>query len=154
MKAAAPVEPLTAADAQLTADPNKLMAAPSPDSSVPAAASLAGAPAAEPIVIMAQGSAASAPQAVAAAPAPSVTASQRPAGVPAEPIVELARHSLLERGHNLLAGLTLTVAQLLDLPFGWLDDLSKNVIGMAAFLLLAGGAVLWVLSHVLVLGGG
>ena len=67
----------------------------------------------------------------ASSPAPSVeSASSR-----ARP----ARHVL---GDHLLM-----IAQLLDLPFGWLDDLSKNVIGMAAFLLLLGGLVLWLLAR-------
>ena len=40
----------------------------------------------------------------------------------------------------------LMAGQLLDLPFSWISIAEKNLIGVAAFLLLLGGAVLWILS--------
>jgi hypothetical protein len=59
----------------------------------------------------------------------------------------------LKRVQLLLGNLLLMVAQLIDLPFSWLDDVSKNIIGVAAFLLLLGGAVLWFMANFTSLGG-
>jgi hypothetical protein len=45
-----------------------------------------------------------------------------------------------------ISDLFLAIAQLVDLPFTWINEVDKNIMGVAAFLLLVGGAVLWVLS--------
>lgn len=45
-------------------------------------------------------------------------------------------------------GVALTFAQLADLPFRWLTEMDKNIIGVAALLLLLGGVVLFILSRV------
>ena len=77
------------------------------------------------------------------------------AAAAAAPVVERTppRTSLVQKLQDLVTNLLLAIAQLLDLPFGWLNDLSRNVIGMAAFLLLLGGAVLWFMAQFKSLGG-
>jgi len=91
-----------------------------------------------------------------AAPQPELDAApEPPESLPAAPLAERAppRPGLAQKFQRLLTGLTLSIAQLLDLPFGWLDDLSRNIVGMAAFLLLLGGALLYVIARLTSSGG-
>jgi hypothetical protein len=43
---------------------------------------------------------------------------------------------------RLISDLGLMVAQIVDLPFGWIDAMNKNLMGLAALLFLVSGAVL------------
>jgi len=60
---------------------------------------------------------------------------------PAEPVVK--KPSRLAR---LPHDLALMTAQAIDLPFRWVSELDKHIIGVAAFLLLLGGALLYAVS--------
>lgn len=48
---------------------------------------------------------------------------------------------------HLAGDVALMMAQLVDLPFGWIDELNKNILGVAAFLLMMGGVFMWVLAR-------
>ena len=43
---------------------------------------------------------------------------------------------------NVASDLALMIAQLIDLPFSWVGELDKNILGVAAFMLLLSGGVL------------
>lgn len=60
---------------------------------------------------------------------------------PAEPVVK--KPSRLAR---LPHDVALMTAQAIDLPFRWVSELDKHIIGVAAFLLLLGGALLYAVS--------
>jgi hypothetical protein len=83
----------------------------------------------------------------AAEPAPA-TIAEPPASTPAASSAPSAplRRGLLQRLQSFISDLVLMVAQILDIPFGRMDDQSRAVIGMTAFLLLLGGAVLWFMA--------
>jgi hypothetical protein len=49
---------------------------------------------------------------------------------------------------QILSDLLLMLLQLLDAPFAWINDLDKNVIGFAAFLLLCSGLLLYAIAAV------
>jgi len=52
--------------------------------------------------------------------------------------------TLVARVRHFISDLVLMFFQLVDLPFSWISDLDRNVIGVVAFLLLLGGVVLFV----------
>jgi hypothetical protein len=101
-----------------------------------------------------------APEVVAAveAPVPAETVAvaaelpQRPPGVPEHPIVELAEPEEVEgdfeverpriRIGGLLSDVALVGAQIADMPFRWIDVMDKNLLGVAAAVLLLSGIVL------------
>jgi hypothetical protein len=89
------------------------------------------------------------PAVIPPAPDPAVQEKSPDASVVAEHFEEDAEAPSQQRGRlrRLTGDLALMVAQLIDLPFGWIDELNKNVIGMAAFLLLLGGVVMWILAR-------
>jgi hypothetical protein len=64
----------------------------------------------------------------------------------ATPRPSAARPNILVRAWRLVVGMFIMVLQVVDMPFGWIKEPDKNVLGMAALLLLLGGAVLKVLS--------
>jgi hypothetical protein len=89
-----------------------------------------------------------APAEPATPPAPAAaTTSFEPAVAPAAPAAA-PRPSLLNRLWRLLCDVALMIAQLIDLPFAWVHDMDKNVIGFAAVLLLLSGVVMYVLAWV------
>ena len=109
----------------------------------------------EPAVAARVQAAAGAEIAPAVAPAvPEAVAEARPQGVPEHPVVELlvpevvARRGMIVRVRGLVGDVALMGAQLLDLPFAFVSELTKNVIGVAAFMLLLGGVVLWLLAKI------
>jgi hypothetical protein len=78
---------------------------------------------------------------------------QRPAGVPEQPIVELAgeidgdfeSEAAPSRGHRwagLMNDIALVTAQIADMPFRWIDLMDKNLLGVAAAVLLLSGIAL------------
>lgn len=164
--AEAAADTLNPNDAALTDELAKLMAAPMTEAApaTPTAPEPPAAPtptAAASASSMASATAATAPAATpasgpvaAAAPASTTaptTAQSQPSPAPATPTTQ--RPGFRQRVVAFFSGLMLTLAQLLDLPFAWMDDLSRNVIGVAAFMLLLGGVVLWALSRTALLGG-
>ena len=85
---------------------------------------------------------------------------QRPPGAPEFPVVILLPDETFEdaepeskgRLARLFNDIVLMFAQILDLPFGWIDVVNKNLLGFAAFLLLASGVGLmtvawWLARH-------
>ena len=78
-----------------------------------------------------------------------------PAGMSAPPPVVVEGPDAEEAGeapaarHSVVKGVALMVAQLVDLPFFWISDADRHLIGLAAFLLLAGGAILWIVHYMI-----
>lgn len=56
------------------------------------------------------------------------------------------RPTLVGRVKALMSGVALLVAQLIDMPFAWVSELDKNVLGLVAFLLLLSGFVMYGMS--------
>jgi hypothetical protein len=80
-----------------------------------------------------------------AAPAPSaagVVVEIESADEEAAPLSGPGTPGILARTRRACSNLVLMVLQLIDVPFGWISELDKHVIGIAAFLLLLGGLVL------------
>lgn len=102
----------------------------------------------------AQPAAPSEPTAAAAAPlavpTPVPTPVVDPATMPPVVIIEAPEtapepEAPPQRRWRILSDVGLMAGQLLDLPFAWISEAEKNLIGVAAFMLLLGGAVLWIL---------
>jgi hypothetical protein len=92
---------------------------------------------------------AAAPASAPAAPAAMPTA---PAGMSAPPVVVIEAPEESEeeveepqRG-NLFTDILVMIGQLIDMPFRAISSADKNIIGIAAFLLLMGGVALWVIA--------
>ena len=88
-----------------------------------------------------------------AAPAPAASPASAAAPAPASPaaetiIIEKEAEPADQTPHprRAISDLCLALAQLVDLPFTWINEMDKNIIGIAAFMLLVGGGLLWVLS--------
>ena len=63
---------------------------------------------------------------------------------------EPVRTSPLKGGpmRRLMEGLALTAAQLVDLPFRWVSEDNKDILGVIALLVLLGGVVLHVVARI------
>ena len=85
----------------------------------------------------------------AAAPAPVLTASISRAGAGTDDAEQDAPENTgpFSRVRHVINDVLLMLAQLIDLPFSWINELDKNILGVAAFLLLAGGMVMFVLAR-------
>jgi hypothetical protein len=59
---------------------------------------------------------------------------------------EPRKPSFVERVRSFVSGMVLLVAQLIDMPFSWISELDKNVLGLVAFLLLASGFAMYFVS--------
>jgi len=123
---AAPAHPLAASAKSPVAEASKptAVSAPAPSDAAPIAPPTAAPAGPLPLT----------PEEARAAEAEAADAVQSPASKP-------------HRRH-ILHDVALLVAQIIDVPFGWISELDKNVIGVAAFLLLLGGVVLYTLSRV------
>ncbi len=130
-KSAAIVDESANAPVETTA-PRVASATTSPEAPGPAHAAAETAPAAQ-------------AAATASPDAPPVPGTEAESVVENEPAVAAPSGSPARR---LAEGIALTAAQLIDLPFRWLNDLDRNIIGIAALLLLLGGVVLFVLSRI------
>ena len=84
----------------------------------------------------------------AATPTPDATTPPAPAAMP-EVVVELLKKEPeagpVER-HGFAYDLCLLGAQVVDLPFAWIGEAEKHLVGVAAVLMLVSGAGLWVVS--------
>ncbi|HUO10527.1 MAG TPA: hypothetical protein VM008_19640, partial [Phycisphaerae bacterium] len=79
-------------------------------------------------------------------------ASPLPPGVPPHPVVILLpdeeplpeedKPGVGKKIARVFSDVGLMVAQIVDLPFGWMDVMNKNLVGLAAFLFLVSGAAL------------
>jgi len=63
-----------------------------------------------------------------------------------EPAGALPRRGLLGRVKELVGNVVLLMAQLIDMPFTWMDELDKNVMGVVALVLLLSGCVMYWLA--------
>jgi hypothetical protein len=55
--------------------------------------------------------------------------------------------NILVRAWRFVLGVIVMILQIIDMPFGWIKEPDKNVIGLWAFLLLLGGCVLFAVSR-------
>jgi hypothetical protein len=117
----------------------KVEAAAKPATAAPVAAAAPASPAAAP----------------AAAPAPAAAAMPiAPAGMSAPPVVVV---ELPEKADpvddsprsNLLTDVLVMIGQLIDMPFAWISNDTRYLIGLAAFLLFAGAAILFVIHRMI-----
>src|SRR5205823_2336876 len=58
-----------------------------------------------------------------------------------------ASDGLIARLRRTGTDVALMGAQLVDWPFAWMEELQKNIIGVAALLLALGGVVLWAFAR-------
>ncbi len=103
--------------------------------SAPSTAALPSPPAASDVT---PENAASAPASQSIAPPPAESISPETVATPA---------GFFARLRAAAGDLALMVAQLADLPFAWISEVDKNILGIAAFLLFLGGAALWIISQ-------
>jgi hypothetical protein len=63
------------------------------------------------------------------------------------PRPKAALPNILVRAWRFVLGVIVMILQVIDMPFGWIKEPDKNVIGLWAFLLLLGGCVLFAVSR-------